>query len=146
MAGLNVRHVHSKDLREETTSLLLVSTMASHIPGGSLNLVLIIYLLFCVFGKKCSLRSSLQALSFEIKTSFINKKWGCIYGLQLLLNKFLQFLSRLRDIFVRTQCATFSIFGKKNAHFEAVCKLCCSKLRLLSLIKNGAAFMGYNFC
>ena len=184
-------------------------TMArSHIPGGSLYLILMISLLFCVFGKKCSLRGSLQALSFVIKVSFVNKKWGCIDGLQFLLNiflqflsrlreisvrtqcatfsvfsgnksslrgslqalsfvikvsfinkkwgciddlqfllnKFLQFLSRLREIFVRTQCATFSVFSGKKAHFEAVCRLCRSLLRFLSLIKNGAALMGYNFC
>ena len=84
--------------------------------------------LLCVFGKKCLLRSTLQALPIEIKVSFVNKNYGCIYGLQFLLNKFLPFLYRLREIYVRTRCATliFCLLSEKKKKWGCIlwAKLC----------------------
>ena len=143
MAGLNVRHVHSKDLREETTSLHNGKKPYSRwVSLFDFNNVLY----FSVFSEKnahfeavCRLCRSLYGFLLLIK------KWGCIDGLQFLLNKFLQLLSRLREISVRTQCATFSVFSEKNAHFEAVCRLCRSLYGFLLLIKKWGCIDGLQF-
>ena len=101
--------------------------------------------LFSYFGKKCSLRSSLQALSIEIKVSFVNKKWGCIYGLQLLLNNFLQFLSRLREISVRTQCATFSVYFGKKCSLRSSLQALSIEIKVSFVNKNWGCIYGLQF-